>query len=72
MEAVMNRRDRCYVVGRRASKIEGRRAAKAWESLARQLEAMGDKDVPKFYDLLVAIRAANLVAVRLIPKEIIQ
>lgn len=54
------RRDRCYVIGRRAQKLIPSQAARAWLALARALERMGEKDVPKFNDLLASIHAAHL------------
>ncbi len=62
MTFIAPRRVRCYLVGRRASKLTPPQAVEAWYSLARQLEAMEEKDIPKFLDLLCAIRAANLFA----------
>jgi hypothetical protein len=56
------RRDRCYFVGLRSGKLTSRQASRAWQSLARELEALGEKDVPKFHDLLHAIRAATIQA----------
>lgn len=56
----MTRRDRCYLIGRRAAKLNDEQAAKAWKFLASRLDKLGDKDVPKFTDLLVAIRMATL------------
>jgi hypothetical protein len=59
----MTRRDQCLVVGRRASKIENIAvAANAWSRLADKLIAMGDMDVPKFRQLLYAIRRSHLDA----------
>lgn len=58
------RRDLCFVIGRRASRLTPPAAAKAWESLARQLEAMGSRDVPKFADVASAIRTATIAARR--------
>jgi len=39
-------------------------AAQAWHSLAEQLEAMGNVDIPKFNDLLIAVRIATVRAKR--------
>jgi hypothetical protein len=61
MKAAPTRRDYCYAVGIRAAKLSPRQSQKAWESLARQLEAMGEKDIPKFWDVLAAIRAATII-----------
>ena len=51
------RRDLCFVIGRRAAKLSNNQAVYAWLQLANQLEHnMGGMDVPKFHDLLAAIR----------------
>jgi hypothetical protein len=60
----MTRRDQCYLVGRRASFLVGAQAATAWSALAQRLEAMSEMDIPKFRDLLTAIRTATIVARR--------
>jgi len=60
----LTRRDRCYLLGRRASFLTGRKAAQAWRVLAHKVEAMGDMDMPKFMDLLVAIRTATIIGRR--------
>lgn len=65
----MTRRDACYFVGRRAGKLHPVRAAIAWEALARRLEALGDQDIPKFKDLLTAIRQSTIVACQLNAKD---
>lgn len=64
MKGCTTRRDYVYTVGIRASKLSPEQAHEAWQSLARQLEQMGDKDIPKFWDLLAAIRAATIRAKR--------
>jgi len=58
----MTRRDRCELVGRRAGLLNDGQAATAWKLLALQLESMGDMDIPKFRDLLKAIRGATIAA----------
>lgn len=58
------RRDMCFFVGRRAGMLKPDRAARAWALLAQRLEAMGDMDVPKFLDVMVAIRASAIMARR--------
>jgi len=54
------RRDRCYLFGRRAFRLNPRQAATAWASLAQAVENLGSKDVPKFNDLLNGFRKATL------------
>lgn len=54
------RRDRIYFVGLRAGKLELTQAAAAWYYLAGRLEGMGDMDVPKYRDLVHAIRSATI------------
>jgi hypothetical protein len=58
----MTRRDMCYFIGKRAGKLNPAQAAKAWEIMARRVEGMGEMDVPKFLNLLVAIRSATIAA----------
>lgn len=58
------RRDKCYWAGQRAALLQDRQAVKAWRELARSLEALGDSDVPKFGDLLSAIRFATFAGKR--------
>lgn len=54
------RRDRIYFVGLRAGKLSARQAATAWFSLARQLEEMGEMDLPKYRNVIDAIRSATI------------
>lgn len=56
------RRDRCYFVGLRAAKLSPLQAARAWAHLAARLESLGKTDLPKFRDLLNAIRDATITA----------
>ena len=46
--------------GARAARLSTDESARAWQALAAHLEALGDADLPKFKDLLAAIRAATL------------
>ena len=62
LSSVMTRRDRCYLFGRRACRLSPEEARRAWQSLALQVEALGEKDVPKFNDLLIAVRVATVGA----------
>jgi len=54
------RRDMCHVIGRRAQKLSPEESAYAWQMLGRQLEQMGDLDMPKFKHLITTIRAATV------------
>lgn len=65
----MTRRDRCYLIGRRAGQLGYYQAAKAWFILAADLEAMGERDLPKFNELLGSIRVATIAARQLKPKR---
>lgn len=56
----MTRRDMCHLIGKRAMKLDPFASLYAWESLAAQVEAFGEKDVPKFLDLLRAFRLATI------------
>jgi transcriptional regulator GlxA family with amidase domain len=60
----MTRRDMCYFIGKRAGLLSTRDAAVAWRNLARVVEGFGEKDVPKFIDLLMAIRRATIAGKR--------
>jgi hypothetical protein len=64
MTRPMPRRDLCYVVGRRANKLTTDEAAVAWFFLARHLERLGERDIPKFKDVLAGIRTGTLAAKR--------
>lgn len=58
----LTRRDRCFVNGSRAVRLSEEQAARAWRELATRLGEMAERDVPKFNDLLEAIRAATIHA----------
>lgn len=60
LSSVLTRRDRCYLFGRRAIRLTPPQAAEAWYKLAEKVESMGDLDVPKFNDLLIALRVATV------------
>jgi hypothetical protein len=57
----MTRRDLCYLAGKRASKLTPAQAAKAWEHLSVALEALGERDLPKFRDVIQAVRLSAIV-----------
>lgn len=63
------RRDMCYLVGRRAGRLNTVQAAQAWAFLARNMERMGELDVPKFSDLITTIRAATIHTLRKSPVD---
>lgn len=52
----MTRRDKCFTVGSRALRLNGVQVHVAWQTLAMELQAMGDMDVPKFKHLLKAVQ----------------
>lgn len=56
----MTRRDKCRLVGLRAHRINDAQAARAWKVLAAELEQLGERDLPKFRDVLKAIRTATI------------
>jgi hypothetical protein len=58
----LTRRDRCFLVGRRAGKLNYSQAITAWFAFAVRVEEFGEKDVPKFNDILTAMRDATKVA----------
>lgn len=71
LSSVLTRRDRCYLIGRRANTLTMGQADHAWRILASKLENMGDMDVPKFNDLLIAIRVATVLSKRLAKRKIL-
>lgn len=60
----LTRRDRCWLVGIRASLLSDAAGARAWMELAARLQSLENKDVPKFDDLLGAVRSATIAARR--------
>ena len=62
MKKWTNRRDACFAAGVRAGKLAPEEAGRAWAFLAGHLEGLGEKDVPKFLDLLAGVRAATIYA----------
>lgn len=59
----MNRRDRCYLVGKRALTLSPQQMQVAWKLLADEMEdKLGSMDMPKFKDLMKSIRRATIEA----------
>lgn len=58
------RRDRCWLLGRRAARLNDVQARHAWALLAVELEALGEHDMPKYRDLVIAIRKATIIGRR--------
>lgn len=54
------RRDRCYLIGGRAARLSKAESARAWQFLALKLEEMAEKDIPKFEDVVRAVRLATI------------
>lgn len=50
----------CELVGRRMQKMGTMASANAWNELGRHLESLGDCDIPKFIDLITAMRAFTI------------
>ncbi len=50
----------CELVGRRMSKLGMMAAANAWYDLGVYVESLADKDIPKFVDLITAMRAFTI------------
>lgn len=69
LSRVRTRRDRCLLIGRRARKLTRDEAACAWWGMAIQVEDLGERDVPKFVDLLRAIRGATVAGKMVVRKE---
>lgn len=63
-ERKLPRRDRCFVYSRRASRLHQQQAAIAWNYLSGELESLSQRDIPKFEDLMRAIRHATAVGRR--------
>lgn len=60
----MNRRDRCEMISRRMSELTAEQSERAWRHLTGALIICGDLDMPKFENLLTAIRAATIYGKR--------
>jgi len=56
-----NRRDQCHYVGKRALRLTKAQAACAWEIMAIFIEDLGEKDLPKYRDLITAVRMATII-----------
>lgn len=56
------RRERCYLLAKRAARLNDRQAAEAWRFLTEELDRFGNFDVPKFKDIFDSIRAAIIHA----------
>lgn len=54
-EPSLTRRDRCYEVSIQAAQLTPEQAERAWRILSNHLDAFGERDLPKFNDLLEAI-----------------
>lgn len=64
---MMPRRDQCWFIGRRMNRLHVNQAAFAWFALASRLEQLGEKDVPRYRDIIVTLRAIQLRARKLDP-----
>jgi hypothetical protein len=58
------RRDLCAIVGDRAAQLSDAQSSRAWRALAREVADLGERDIPKFRDLITAIRRAHIAAVQ--------
>lgn len=56
----MNRRDRCEMIARRMGELNTEEAERAWRHLSGGVTGLGELDIPKFENLLSAIRAATI------------
>lgn len=54
------RRDQCYLVGMRGAFLAPDEAARAWFYLTGFLSEMGMLDVPKYRDVIRAVRRATI------------
>ena len=55
------RRDTCYAIGEKMLELNASQAAAAWASLGRHLVSLGDRDIPKFMDMITGINAATMI-----------
>lgn len=62
MSSKLPRRDHLWVVAQRCRRVES--PADAWAELIAQLEELSDRDLPKYRDLVDAIRAATIAGRR--------
>lgn len=73
MSSVFTRRDRCHLIGRRAGKLNLWEAGHAWLHLAAKLEdILGSPEpgrLPKFNDLLIAVRVATVIGKSRVRRE---
>lgn len=59
----MTRRDKCFLIGKRAAMLTPEQSAVAWQSLADQLrDEVGEMVLPKFKHLAEAIRKATILS----------
>lgn len=56
----MTRRDRCHFVAARACGLTDKQRQVAWSNLCLEVETLAEMDIPKFKDLLRAIRRATI------------
>lgn len=61
----MTRRDKCFKVGEKAMRLNNEQAKDAWYSLAAELIELGERDVPKFRDVLYAVIFATMTGRRI-------
>lgn len=58
------RRERCYLVAKGIYRLDMRFSEYALVLLADELSELGERDLPKFDDLLKAIRRATIMAIK--------
>jgi hypothetical protein len=58
----MTRRDMCDFVSRRGQRLDPEQSSRAWQELMTRMEQLAETDMPKFKNLLLAIRSSTLVA----------
>lgn len=54
------RRDRCAIVGARMVRLDRAQASMAWRILATAIMDLEHRDIPKFNDIIQAIRHATI------------
>lgn len=54
------RRDKVFLAGQRMGRLTANQAAHAWGRLAHELYDLSEADIPKFADILKAIRQSTI------------
>ena len=63
------RRDTCHAIGEKMLELNSEQSSVAWASLAGHLIRLGERDIPKFMDVIAGINAATMVGVVRAPND---